>query len=252
MTVRNPPTSGPNDEAEEAIAHNWNVVVARAEAAATRVGRRAEDVRIVAVTKTHPAWVAVAAVKAGAGDLGENYVQEMAEKRAELAEQRQELTPGGAETRWHFIGHLQRNKVRQLAGWCHLIHSVDSLALAGEIDRQAAKAGAKQAVLVQVDLAGEETKFGVADGEAVEMAMRAAELEHVSVAGLMTIPPWAEDAEASRPIYRRLAELAEEMRGRGLVGLRELSMGMTQDFETAIEEGATLVRVGTAIFGPRH
>jgi pyridoxal phosphate enzyme (YggS family) len=245
MTVRNLPTSAPNDEAEEAIANNWKAVVARALAAATRVGRRLEDVTIVAVTKTHPAWVARAAVKAGATDLGENYVQEMAEKRAELAD-------GGAEPRWHFLGHLQRNKAKYLAGWCHLIHSVDSFELAVEIDRQAAKAGATQAILVQVDLAGEETKFGVPADEAVAMTMRAAELEHVRVAGLMTIPPWTEDAEASRPIYRRLAELAAEMRGAGLKGIDELSMGMTQDFETAIEEGATLVRVGTAIFGARR
>jgi hypothetical protein len=142
--------------------------------------------------------------------------------------------------------------VKYLAGWCHLIHSLDSLELAGEIDRQAGKAGVTQAVLMQVDLAGEETKFGVAAEEAVEMALRAAELENLRVAGLMTIPPLAEDAEASRPIYRRLKELAEEMKARGMEGLDELSMGMTQDFETAIEEGATLVRVGTAIFGPRH
>jgi hypothetical protein len=203
-------------------------------------------VTIVAVTKTHPAWVVAAAVKAGAADLGENYVQEMAGKREELAQ------AGAGEPRWHFIGHLQRNKVKYLAGWCHLVHSVDSIDLAREIDRQAAKAGRKQGMLVQVDLAGEETKFGVGPREAVELALRAAELEHVAVEGLMTIPPWAEDAEASRPIYRRLRELAEEARGAGLAAMKHLSMGMTQDFETAIEEGATLVRVGTAIFGPRQ
>jgi pyridoxal phosphate enzyme (YggS family) len=183
--------------------------------------------------------------KAGAADLGENYVQEMAEKRAVLVEE-------GILPRWHFIGHLQRNKVKYLAGWCHLIHSVDGLDLAWEVNRQAEKAGRKQPVLVQVDLAGEETKFGVPAEDAVELALRTAELEHVAVVGLMTIPPLAEDAEASRPIYRRLAELGEQLLALGLEEARELSMGMTQDFETAIEEGATLVRVGTAIFGPRH
>jgi PLP dependent protein len=238
-------TQVPENEAAEAIARNWESVVATAEAAAARAGRGAEDVTVVAVTKTHPAWMAGAAARAGAADLGENYVQEMAEKRAVLREE-------GFEPRWHFIGHLQRNKVRYLAGWCHLIHSVDSLGLAWEINRQAEKAGRRQAVLVQVDLAGEETKFGVPAEEAVELALRMDELEHVAVSGLMTIPPLAEDAEASRPMYRRLAEMREQLLAQGMEGARELSMGMTQDYETAIEEGATLVRVGTAIFGPRH
>lgn len=237
-------TQAPEDGAAEAIARSWKSVVGRAEAAAARAGRKAEDVTVLAVTKTHPAWMAAAAARAGATDLGENYVQEMVEKRAVLRDE-------GVDPRWHFIGHLQRNKVKYLAGWCHLIHSVDSLDLAREINRQAGKAGRRQPVLVQVDLAGEETKFGVPAKEAVELALRVAELENLAMAGLMTIPPLAEDAEASRPIYRRLREMREELAGLGMEGARELSMGMTQDFETAVEEGATLVRVGTAIFGPR-
>ena len=234
---------------EDAIRSNWEAVVERAGAAASRAGRDPQSVTIVAVTKTHPAEVVAAAVRAGITDLGENYVQEMLEKQERVAG---EVGPGAV--RWHFIGHLQRNKAKYLAGRCHLVHSVDSAELAAELNRRAGKAGVRQAVLIEVNVAGEASKFGVAPEAVVELASQVAGLEHLDLQGLMTVEPLAEDAEACRPVFRRLRELAEECVGAGLPPetMRHLSMGMTQDFEVAIEEGATIVRVGTAIFGPRR
>lgn len=233
---------------EEIIRSNWEAVVQRARAAALRAGRDPRQVTIVAVTKTHPAEIAAAAVRAGITDLGENYVQEMLAKQEQVDA---EVGPG--KVRWHFIGHLQRNKAKYLVGRCHLVHSVDSSELASELDRRAAKAGVRQAVLIEVNVAGEASKFGVAPEGVVQIARQVAALEHLELQGLMTVEPLVEDAEACRPVFRRLRELAEECVEAGLPAeaMRHLSMGMTQDFEVAIEEGATIVRVGTAIFGPR-
>lgn len=235
-----------NQQAEK-IAENWRRVVERVHAAAERAGREPAEVAIVAVSKTHSAADALAVLKAGARDLGENYVQEMVEKREELEAR------GAPPVRWHFIGHLQRNKVKYLTPFCAMIHAVDSERLAVEIDRRASEQGRRQAVLVEVNVSGEASKFGVAP-EAVTSLVEVLEgLEWVELRGLMTMAPYSEDSEASRPIYRRLRQLAEKLRASGAPSkvLSELSMGMTQDFEVAIEEGATLVRIGTAIFGPR-
>src|ERR1051325_5787616 len=204
----------------------------RIETAALRSDRAPEDVTLIAVSKTHPARVVRHAIEAGAKDLGENRVQEADEKIGELGRE------GGA--RWHLIGHLQANKARRAVKLFDLIHSVDSVSLARRLDRLCEEAGRESLpVLVQVDLAGEATKSGL--GEA-------------SLPELMTLPPFFEDAELARPFFRRLRELRDRHRDAGDFGAArgELSMGMSNDYEVAIEEGATMVRVGTAIFGERH
>jgi PLP dependent protein len=212
------------------IAERAAVVQERIAAAAARAGRRPEEVTLVAVTKTHPVATLREAIAAGLRDLGENYVQELAEKMP--------LVDGA---RWHFIGHLQRNKAKELAGRVALVHGVDSLALAEAIGKRVPP-GQVQDILVQVNLAGETTKSGVSEAEVPALAAGIAALPSVRLRGLMTIPPPDED---NRARFRALAALARRL------GLTELSMGMSDDFETAIEEGATLVRVGTAIFGAR-
>ncbi len=226
------------------IAANLARVRERIQAAAERSGRDPQRVTLVVVTKTRTLEEIRAAVEAGAADLGENYVQELVAKAREL---------GGAPVRWHAIGHVQTNKVRMLAPVVSLVHSLDSLKLAQELDRRAEAAGRKIPALIQVNVAGEETKFGVNEAGLFELAPQVAQLRHLQLVGLMTIPPFAEDGEANRRHFARLRELAEELIGQGLPPecMSELSMGMTSDFEVAVEEGATLVRVGTAIFGPR-
>jgi uncharacterized pyridoxal phosphate-containing UPF0001 family protein len=201
-------------------------VLARIEAAARRAGRAPEGVTLVAVSKTHPAALVREAAAAGLRDFGENRVQEAEGKIAELKPQ--------AALRWHLIGHLQPNKARKAARLFDLIHSVDSAALVRRLERICAEEGREALdVLVQVDLAGA--------------------CERVRCRGLMLLPPFFEDAERVRPFFRRLRELRDEWRGRGTFaeGAGELSMGMSHDFEVAVEEGATLVRVGTAVFGER-
>jgi PLP dependent protein len=208
--------------------------------AALRSGREPGDVTLVAVTKTWPADVILEAIAAGATDLGENRAREFREK----------VTLLGDRARWHFVGHLQTNKARHVVGSCELIHSVDRLGLAESIARRAAAAGAEQDVLIEVNVAGDPNKHGVEPGRAVAMALEVQELEVVRVRGLMTIPPHVEDPELSRPHYKDLAALSAQLVTE-LPGAGALSMGMSQDFEVAIEEGATIVRVGTAIFGSR-
>jgi pyridoxal phosphate enzyme (YggS family) len=221
------------------IAARWAAVRARVDAAARRAGRDPADVTVVAVSKTHPAAAAVAAVAAGAVDLGENYAQELVAKAAEVAA----LT--SAPVRWHFIGRLQRNKAKLVAGKVALVHAVDSVELGVELGKRAAAIGAVQPVLIAVNVAGEATKSGVAadEVEAIVDALRGA--AGVRVDGLMTMPPPVEDPEVVRPHFRALRALRDRL------GLAALSMGMTGDFEVAIAEGATLVRIGTAIFGSR-
>ena len=199
--------------------------------------------RLVAVSKTQPASVVEEAARAGQSLFGENYVQEFATKAAQVA----------APVEWHFIGSLQTNKVRQIAGLVTLIHSVDRLSLAQEIDRQWGRVGASCDVLVQVNIAGEATKSGTTGAALAELIRAIARLPHVRVRGLMTMPPFFDDPDAARPYFRELARLAREMEALALPGvaMAELSMGMSGDFEVAIEEGATLVRVGSAIFGDR-
>jgi len=227
-----------------AIADNLNRVRERIAAAAERGGRDPRQVTLVTVTKTRSLDEIRAAVDAGATDLGENYVQELVAKAEELDD---------ASVRWHAIGHVQTNKVRHLAPVVDMVHSLDSLKLAVELDRRAAAAGRTIPALIQVNVAGEDTKFGLDEPGLFELAPQVVGLEHLRLVGLMTMPPYAEEAEHNRVHFARLRELREQLAERGLPAgcLRELSMGMTQDFEVAVEEGATLVRVGTAIFGPR-
>ncbi len=223
---------------------NVDTIRRRIAGACTRAGRTPDEVTLVAVSKTFPAGAIREAVRAGVTDIGENYVQELLAKREQLAPE---------QIRWHFIGHLQSNKVRHIAPWITLIHAVDSLGVAQEIDRRAARAGRVIDFLVEVNITGEETKFGVSPDATVSFLRSLEGLGHVRAAGLMTIGPFLPDPEGSRPIFRTLRHLRDEIRALGQANatMQHLSMGMTGDFEVAIQEGATLVRIGTAIFGSR-
>jgi PLP dependent protein len=212
------------------VAGNVEVVRARIEAAARRAGRDPADVTLVAVSKTVPVGRIAEALAAGVTDLGENRAQELLEKAPLLAE-------GPVPPRWHFVGALQRNKVKALVPWVSLWHSVDRESLGTELARRAP--GGR--VLVEVNLAGEPAKAGCAPGDAAALA-DALRADGLAVEGLMTVPP---AGDPPRPWFARLAELGAHL------SVRELSMGMTDDFEIAIEEGATIVRVGRAIFGRR-
>lgn len=224
------------------ISDNWSQVRARVAAAALRAGRRPEDVRVIAVSKTFPASSVRAAYDAGIRTFGENRVQEALEKISELP----------ADIEWHLIGHLQTNKARAAVGRFALIHSVDSLHLAQELDRQAQRAGLTQRILLQVNVADEETKSGFDPSATATAASDIAQLKYLNIEGLMTIGPLAEAPEDVRWVFRELRALRDELRGRfPSLQLPELSMGMTGDFEVAVEEGATLIRVGRAIFGER-
>jgi PLP dependent protein len=213
--------------------------------ACQRAGRSAGDVRLVAVSKTQPAEAIRQAYAAGLREFGENRVQEAAAKRKQLE---------GLDAVWHLIGHLQSNKAKLACELFDCIHSVDSLHLAEKIDRAAAALGRKLPVLIEVHLGEEASKFGVEEDELVQLAEKIGALPAVELRGLMTLPPFFDDPEAVRPFFRRLRGLAERIEARNLPGvsMRELSMGMSHDFEIAIEEGATIVRVGTAIFGERQ
>jgi len=206
-------------------------------------GRNEAEVRLVAVSKKKPAADIEAAIQAGQTLFGESYVQECVEKI--------ESVQGNAE--WHFIGSLQTNKVKYLSGKIAMIHSVDRLSLAQEIDRQWAKENSSVDILIQVNLGEEASKSGTTANEVVALVRKVAELEHLRIKGLMALPPWEVDAEDVRQYFRKLREIAEEIDALHLpkVSMQELSMGMSHDFEVAIEEGSTMVRVGTAIFGAR-
>ena len=223
-------------------------VVGRIEAAARRAGRAPSEVTLVAVSKTHPAaLVREAAEAAGLRDFGENRVQEAESKIVELK-------PGAPALRWHLIGHLQPNKARRAARLFDLIHSVDSAALAERLERVCAEEGRERLdVLVQVDLAREATKGGAREDELPAIVETLKACERLRLKGLMTLPPFYEDPELARPYFRRLRELRDELRDAGAFGggAGELSMGMSHDYEVALEEGATVVRVGTALFGER-
>jgi pyridoxal phosphate enzyme (YggS family) len=218
--------------------------VRRAEQAA---GRAAGSVRLVAVSKTMPAEDVIAAMAAGQRDFGENYAQELRDKRAAVA-----AAPGGGEARWHFIGPLQSNKVKYLAGKVTLLHTLDTGELLGEVERRVAPAPV-QDCLLQVNVAAEPQKRGAALAAVPALLDRFAELPHLRCVGLMLIPPFGVDPQAGRPHFAALRRLrdGEARRQRSHVALTELSMGMSHDLEVAIAEGATLVRVGTAIFGAR-
>ena len=227
------------------IADRLTEVRARISAAALAAGRDPSSVRLVAVSKTHPIDVIREAYAAGQRDFGENRVQEALQKIGGSAD---------LEIRWHLLGHLQTNKARKAAPAFALIQSVDSLELLQKLDQAAADAGASPELLIQADLAGEDTKFGIPPDEVPRLFDAASRCRAANVVGLMTLPPVAEAPEAARPWFRQLRELREQWRAAGVPTpmLRELSMGMSGDFEVAITEGATIVRVGTAIFGSRH
>lgn len=215
-------------------------------AAAIRTDRQPDEVRLIAVSKTHPAEIIRAAIAAGVTDLGENRVQEADVKIPEA---------GRRSARWHLIGHLQSNKTRRAVELFDVIQSLDSTALARRLDRTCAELKREELpVLIQVDLGREATKSGAAEGELPEIIEVIKQSRILRLMGLMTLPPYFDDPEKTRPFFRRLRELRDELRTQGAFGdgCGELSMGMTHDYEVAIEEGATMVRVGTAIFGERE
>jgi pyridoxal phosphate enzyme (YggS family) len=225
------------------IAENVARVRERMEAAAKRAGRDPGKVRLVAVSKTVDLERVRQAIEAGVDSLGENYVQEAQEKVGALEKR----------VSWHFIGHLQSNKARVAARLFDWVHSVDSLKLAEELSRAGQQQNKTLPVLLQVNLGKEETKFGAREEEVYRLLERMGSLPGVSIKGLMAMPPFFENPEESRPYFRALRVIAENVSKRQIPGvlMEELSMGMSNDFEVAIEEGATLVRVGTAVFGLR-
>ena len=222
------------------IKENLLRVIDRIEEAAIRVGRDPKEIRLVAVCKTvEPARIKEA-IQAGVSILGENYVQEAKKKIEDI----------GRPVAWHFIGHLQSNKAKHAVQLFDMIHSLDSTALAEELNRRAEQANRMFKVMIEINLSGEATKFGTDEGKILNLARRILQLNYLSLEGLMTMPPYFDSPEMGRPYYIRLRELREKMVREG-IPMKELSMGMSNDFEIAIEEGATYVRVGTAIFGPR-
>ncbi|OHB25504.1 MAG: YggS family pyridoxal phosphate enzyme [Desulfuromonadaceae bacterium GWC2_58_13] len=225
------------------IQTNIEQILSRIAAACVRSGRDPAEVRLVAVSKTKPAAMIHEAAAAGQRIFGENYVQEFVDKADRVTD----------PIEWHFIGSLQSNKVKYLRGKVAMIHSLDRFSLAEEINRQWGILDQKLDVLLEVNLGEEDSKAGTDEAALFQLASRVAGLPHLRVRGLMALPPWLDDPEEVRPYFRRLRELSEEINRRQIPGvdMRELSMGMSHDFEVAVEEGATLVRVGTAIFGER-
>jgi len=223
------------------IAENLERVREQIAQAAARAGRVAEEIELVAITKTHPAEKVREAIEAGQALFGESRVQEARAKIPELP----------SNLRWHFVGHLQKNKIRHALPLFEMIHSVDSLNVAQDINRIAGEQGMHPRVLLEVNVAGEGSKFGFSPDKLRDQMEELLALPRLSILGLMTIPPLAEEAEASRKYFVQLRELRDRLQTEFHVDLAQLSMGMTEDFAVAVEEGATLVRVGTAIFGQR-
>jgi Predicted enzyme with a TIM-barrel fold len=231
--------------AEDQLAARFKHVRAQVAAATQRCGRSPDEVKLIAISKTHPASAITKLIELGATDVGENRVQEAGAKITEV---------GRDKVRWHLVGHLQANKARRAVTLFDVIHSLDSIDLAQRLDRLCQeKQRESLSVLIQVDLGHEETKSGVDEAKLEELVETVKSLPRLELIGLMTLPPFFDDAEHSRPFFRRLRELRDELGSRGVFGDRkgELSMGMTHDFAVAIEEGATMVRIGTAIFGER-
>lgn len=225
------------------VSENYRQIQERVRKACLRAGRSPEEVTLIAVSKTKPVSMLKEAYEAGARDFGENKVQEILEKYPCLPE----------DIRWHMIGHLQTNKVRQVVGKACLIHSVDSVKLAREIDKESAKRGLVTPILLEINVAEEESKFGFRLEEAEDAIDEMASLSHIMVRGLMTIAPYVEDPEENRQFFKKLNQFYVDMKSKKAdnVNMNVLSMGMTGDFEVAVEEGATMVRVGTGIFGVR-
>jgi pyridoxal phosphate enzyme (YggS family) len=223
------------------IAENLERVRTQIAHAAAKAGRATDEIELVAITKTHPAEKVRGTIEAGQTLFGESRVQEARAKIPELP----------SNIRWHFVGHLQKNKIRHALPLFELFHGVDSFALAQEINRVAADEGMHPRVLLEVNVAGEGSKFGFSPAKLREQMEDLLGLPRLSILGLMCIPPIAEEAEASRNYFVQLRELRDRLQIEFRVDLAQLSMGMTQDYPVAVEEGATLVRVGTAIFGER-
>ena len=214
------------------------------QAACDRAGRKREEVTLIAVSKTKPVEMLQEAYDLGIRVNGENKAQELASKYEVLPK----------DIHWHMIGHLQRNKVKYIAGKVALIHSVDSLRLAKTISEEAVKHDCEIPVLIEVNVAGEESKFGVSVEETLPLIEEIAKLPAIRVEGLMTIAPYVEDPEENRPVFRKLKKLSVDIAAKNInnVNMSVLSMGMTNDYQVAVEEGATMVRVGTGIFGERN
>lgn len=225
------------------IAENLAVVEENIKNACERSGRPRQDVTLISVSKTKPVEMIEEAYRLGKREFGENKAQELRDKY--------DLLP--KDIKWHFIGHLQTNKVKYIIDRACLIHSVDSLHLAEAIDRESEKRETVSRILLEVNVAGEESKFGITPEETPALVQQIASLPHVQIMGLMTIAPYVENPEFNRDIFRRLRELSVDIRAKNIdnVSMDILSMGMTGDYQVAIEEGATYVRVGTGIFGER-
>jgi pyridoxal phosphate enzyme (YggS family) len=223
------------------VKENLLKVRERIERAAQKAGRDPKEIKLVAVSKTVELDRIKEAIEAGVSILGENYVQEAQEKIEAL----------GKSVSWHFIGHLQSNKAKYAVRLFDVIHSIDSIPLAEELNRRAEQPDRVIRVMIEVNLSKEATKFGTDEERVLNLARRIQNLDHLSLEGLMTMPPYFDSQEMSRPYYVALRELKDRMVKEG-IPLKELSMGMSNDFEIAVEEGATYVRVGTAIFGPRR
>ncbi|MCC6094459.1 MAG: YggS family pyridoxal phosphate-dependent enzyme [Eubacterium sp.] len=225
---------------------NYKSVQEKISEACARAGRDPKEVTLVAVSKTKPEENITELYNAGVRDFGENYIQELRRKHEDLP----------LDIRWHMIGHLQRNKVKYIAGYITMIHAVDSFELAETIEKEAVKNNRSIPILIEVNVAGEDTKFGVSCEEAPALVRQIAEnLPHVLVSGLMTSAPFVKNPEDNRPVFRKLRQLSVDIDMENTdnenVEMKTLSMGMTNDYQIAVEEGATIVRVGTAIFGAR-
>ncbi len=226
------------------VAENIQNIRKNIEKTCLSVGRDFSDVKLIAVSKTFTEEMVAEAFNSGTTDFGENYVQELIDKRDKLLKK---------EIRWHFIGHLQSNKVKYIADWIYLIHSVDSESLACEIQKRAEKTNRIIDILVEVNTSEEATKFGVKPINAIELLKNIGQFQNINLKGLMTIGPFTKDKKASRESFRLLKSIFDEA-NRTILATKpmiELSMGMTHDYEVAIAEGSTMVRIGTAIFGSR-
>jgi pyridoxal phosphate enzyme (YggS family) len=225
------------------VAGNYRQILARINEAAVKCRRNPKDIKLLGASKSQSIDAIRAAIDAGMTLIGENYVQEAKEKKDRISE----------SVEWHMVGHLQRNKARAAIELFDIIESLDNLMLARELDKEATKRGKKVRVFIEVNLGNEESKSGIAKTQVASLLEEAAKLSHLRVEGLMTVPPFHENLNEMRPYFRELSELREKLNELRLpnVDLRELSMGMTHDYPVAIEEGATIVRIGTALFGPR-
>ena len=230
-------------EQSKTLAKNYNAVKENIKKACEQAGRSQEEVTLLAVSKTKPVDMLMDVYHAGARDFGENKVQELVDKIPQLP----------SDIRWHLIGHLQRNKVKYIVDKVAMIHSVDSLRLAETIEKEAAKKAVIVPILIEVNVAQEESKFGLKPEEVLPLIEQIADFSHIRIKGLMTIAPYVDNAEENREIFRELKKLSVDIAAKNInnVTMSVLSMGMTGDYMVAVQEGATMVRVGTGIFGER-